>query len=232
MPKYSGADWLESSLRKELNGRSLSPFERKVADLIGQAEYGFYHLKQDEYWGGASVWSDQYVMIHLHSDLATYDSNRLTRYVMLAHLLGIRLDITPTIQFYMTDSDDHENTWMLPDVCSYVCPSGYTDEGYVEDDVEEEIENMDFDSSQPESEENKKTITANCIRSGRAVLQLMFHQRTPWNGEPGPSNFQRHPTLDYAVRMMKELALPIMEDSNVQSTADSNAVQPALSSGG
>ncbi len=230
MPKYAGADWLENNLKKELSGRKLSPFERKVADLIGQCELGFYHLDQDEFWGGDSKWSEDIVIIHLRQGIATYDGNRLTRYVMLAHLLGIRLDISPMIQFRMTDTANYEDTWILEDVCDQVGPTGYKDYGFVEDDIEEEIENQDFDKSQPESKDNPRMIVRNCIRSGFAVLQLMFHQRTPWQGENGVSISKRHPTLDYAVQMMKELALPIMEDQNEKPSDGATIEKPALPS--
>ena len=56
MVKYEGADWLERQLRaywsrKKIPGRGeLSEFGRVVADLLGQAYRGFYHLP-------SSVWS-------------------------------------------------------------------------------------------------------------------------------------------------------------------------------
>lgn len=87
--KYAGADWLERTLHVEL-----SPFGRKVADILGQVWRGIYHLDQ----GGTNLrrtdWTDdRYIRITVTGELSTFDSQQLTELVIAAHEECVRISV-------------------------------------------------------------------------------------------------------------------------------------------
>ena len=99
MSNYAGAEWLEKQLK--CDGKKLSDFGRKVADLLGDAFGGIYHI--DEFLFKKKVdWSNSWhVQIPYNRDLATFDFNTLTRLVVLCHDRCIRMSIKPTSPGYL-----------------------------------------------------------------------------------------------------------------------------------
>jgi hypothetical protein len=77
----------------------ISPLGEKVANLLGLAYSGIYHLE-----GYQKIkWAENYcfvVWVYAGS-LATYDNDRLTRMVFLAHELGVRLEIAGSRPHYI-----------------------------------------------------------------------------------------------------------------------------------
>ena len=86
--KYAGADWLE------LHNVKLSVFGRDVADVLGQAFLGIYHVDREVQRKNVD-WSDpNRVAITLDRPLSTFDGRELTALVMLAHDRAIRLEVS------------------------------------------------------------------------------------------------------------------------------------------
>lgn len=89
MPKFAGADWLKTDAR-----RVVSDFGTKVADILGQAYCGIYHLDPGQI--RAAEWGSKYrVEIRVSRHLSTFDTNELTRMLVLCHDAKIRLEIAP-----------------------------------------------------------------------------------------------------------------------------------------
>ena len=99
MSNYAGAEWLERQL--EYDGKKVSDFGRKVADLLGDAFGGIYHI--DEFLFKKKVdWSNTWhIQISYNRDLATFDFNTLTRLVVLCHDRCIRMNIKPASPGYL-----------------------------------------------------------------------------------------------------------------------------------
>jgi len=78
-------------LRQCYPNLTISPLGEKVANLIGLAYHGIYHLENYQ----KIKWEEDYCFVVWVNTgtLATYDSDRLTLLVFLAHELGIRLEI-------------------------------------------------------------------------------------------------------------------------------------------
>jgi hypothetical protein len=92
---YAGADWLHQCSK----AIQISPFGRRVADLLGEWYYGLYHMD------GATLadWSTpSYIQIRHYGELSTFDNSSLTRLVLLAHREAIRISISPRSIRYLT----------------------------------------------------------------------------------------------------------------------------------
>lgn len=104
---YAGAAWLESNLRaasacrarskskkKRPIAATISPFGAVVADLLGYAFAGLYHMDEDAL--ERAQWdNDRFIEIDLiPRDMSTYDFNLLTVIVLLAHDLCIRVSVS------------------------------------------------------------------------------------------------------------------------------------------
>jgi len=90
-----GSEWVRSS-KKEL-----SPFGEDVADLLGQVFDGIYHISD-------AVWKTDFtgekfitMSIYENGNFATYDSDYLTRLVLLAHEKNIRVCIRASTHNYL-----------------------------------------------------------------------------------------------------------------------------------
>ena len=96
--RYAGSDWLRTAFKDELK---LSPLGETVADLLGEWLYGLYHLDFGEI---AHIdWSNSYhIDLRYYGHLSTYDTDNLTRLILLAHREAIRVEITPRSNRYLT----------------------------------------------------------------------------------------------------------------------------------
>jgi hypothetical protein len=94
MDKHSGADWVEHSLKREL-----SPIGREVADILGQAYLGIYHLERQLY---KVDWSnDHHIEIIIYGSLNSFDDDILTRLIVLCYDRMIRLQIDARAPGYL-----------------------------------------------------------------------------------------------------------------------------------
>lgn len=79
-----GAKWVTSSLDVKL-----SPFGRRVADLLDDLYAGIYHLPLSAL--RKVEWCHpEYMTIAVRGGFATYDDSQLTRLVFLCHDYGVR----------------------------------------------------------------------------------------------------------------------------------------------
>jgi len=84
---YSGAEWLESAIKKPL-----SPLGTQVADFLGYLFHGIYHLPHSIKL--ADWQNDQWIELSIPTNsLATTDYDGLTRLVFLAHFMALRVQI-------------------------------------------------------------------------------------------------------------------------------------------
>lgn len=84
---YEGANWIEKTMKKEM-----SELGKAAADLLGDVYLGIYHLSR------ASLlkveWNCPHqIQISVYGEMATVDSDLLTRLVVLAHDRMIRVSI-------------------------------------------------------------------------------------------------------------------------------------------
>jgi hypothetical protein len=88
MNKDSGAAWL-----RQCRITNLSPLGERVADLLGDLFVGLYHLEDAE----KVDWSnDHHIEVRIRfKELATFDSNLLTKLVFLCHDRCIRVSVNP-----------------------------------------------------------------------------------------------------------------------------------------
>lgn len=84
---YAGAEWVRRSIRSQI-----SPLGEVVADILGAAFLGIYHLDYGALrrveWGNPQV-----VRVTLRQALATFDFAELTWLVVLCHDACIRLQV-------------------------------------------------------------------------------------------------------------------------------------------
>lgn len=83
--RMNHAEWLERYLRRELTS-----FQAKVADIIGMVANGIYNAPVK--WKSATL-NMRFVRIVWQGELATWDSDGLTKLVFLAHEARIRVSI-------------------------------------------------------------------------------------------------------------------------------------------
>lgn len=108
---HAGGEWLVNHLR----GRRIapSPLGRRVADVLGEAAYGLYHISR-AVDSASTDWRDPYCIQVCYEpgylDLCTVDGDGLTRLVFLCHDEGLRLSISPrtfravTLEFWQRES--------------------------------------------------------------------------------------------------------------------------------
>ena len=81
------AEWIRASLKIEP-----SEFGARVADFLGDWQYGIYHLPSKSLkrmqWG-----DERWMELVIYGGMATYDFDYLTRLVVLAHDYGIRIEL-------------------------------------------------------------------------------------------------------------------------------------------
>ena len=98
MAMYAGADWLRDN--KSATKQEVSDFGAQVADLLGYAFQGIYHISAEMMKADFSN-SSRVEVILGYMDLATYDANTLTLLVFLAHRFAIRFSIAPASPRYL-----------------------------------------------------------------------------------------------------------------------------------
>lgn len=85
---YAGAGWVIDAFRVP----DISPLGRKVADILGAVWRGIYHL--DEKAIRRVEWTNsEFMSVRVPGSLATWDFNRLTELVILAHDSCTRLEV-------------------------------------------------------------------------------------------------------------------------------------------
>lgn len=86
---FAGAGWIEHAMSYD---GEMSDLGRTVADLLGDVFFGIYHMNTTSLrkvdWGNT-----QCIVVTLDTELATYDSDALTRLVVLCHDRLIRCSI-------------------------------------------------------------------------------------------------------------------------------------------
>ena len=84
---YGHAEWMERQL-----GRSLSPFETQVIDIVGIVGGGIYNApiyRKTIAW----TFGPRTIALVWRQELATFDFGRLTKLVFLCHEARIRLEL-------------------------------------------------------------------------------------------------------------------------------------------
>lgn len=85
--EYSGAAWLEAGYKVKC-----SPVGWIAAEILGFVYRGLYHLPEASL--AKPDWTNEHwVAVNVPDGLATYDGSALTELVLLAHDLGVRLEI-------------------------------------------------------------------------------------------------------------------------------------------
>jgi len=86
---FAGADWIESALRYD---GQMSILGRTVANLLGDLFFGIYHMNTTSL--RKVDWSDSHcISVTVDTELATFDSDALTRLVVLCHDRMIRCSV-------------------------------------------------------------------------------------------------------------------------------------------
>lgn len=92
--KYSGADWIKSSLKIEP-----SELGCQVADILGQVFRGIYHIEKPVQ---KVDWTNKrWIEICLFGSISTFDFQHLTELVILCHDRCVRLEITGAAPKYL-----------------------------------------------------------------------------------------------------------------------------------
>ena len=102
--KYSGFDWIEKNDRlggDVLQGEHPSMLGVKFGDFLGDLFLGIYHL--DIKWLRRVEWHNpHHVWVTIgQKSWATYDSNLLTRAVVLSHHYLLRIELRPAKKGYL-----------------------------------------------------------------------------------------------------------------------------------
>ena len=108
---YAGSEWIKSMFPYWYKNQpmEMSPLGEKVAGLLGELFYGIYHLEnsplQKVEWD-----NNHHLAISIDRTLSTYDCSDLTRLVLLAHHMRIRVEVRPAnfshISLYFQNRSD------------------------------------------------------------------------------------------------------------------------------
>lgn len=100
----SGADWVESGmrLRKEDRQLPMSELGIRVAEALGYAFFGIYHIGHAALFHKRVHWADPYRLeIVIRDPLSTRDSSYLSRLIAACASLGLRLQIGAAARGYL-----------------------------------------------------------------------------------------------------------------------------------
>lgn len=95
MSRYAGATWIEKTFNVPM-----SDFGRQVADILGLASRGIYHMDAKQL-KKADWLSDDYITVLWYGEVATYDGDELTSLFLAAFDRGIRLSINAKAPRYL-----------------------------------------------------------------------------------------------------------------------------------
>jgi hypothetical protein len=84
-PDNHGVSWLRSAKKV------VSPECERIAVLVDWLFHGIYHAEKAVL---RADWSSNYVALLVSTDLATFDAPHLTRLVIAAHDLGVRVQVS------------------------------------------------------------------------------------------------------------------------------------------
>jgi hypothetical protein len=98
--QYAGSDWLVKDLLHAQPHKKPSEFGLRVADLLGDLYQGLYHLSEKTL--KLVEWEHlNYVTLCVPDELATFDGDRLTNLVILAHDYHIRVAVSGASNKYL-----------------------------------------------------------------------------------------------------------------------------------
>ena len=86
--RYAGADWMRESAKVDL-----SPLGEKVADILGTAWRGIYHIQREVLHKRVEWGNTNRIGVVVRGDLATFDFDHLTTLVVLAHDKAVRVSV-------------------------------------------------------------------------------------------------------------------------------------------
>jgi hypothetical protein len=95
---YAGAGWLGSNLGQQ----RVSNLGNRVAEALGYAFCGIYHLSNRALFHSRVKWSSESsIEIVIGKSLATVDGDELSRLVMACYALGLRLSVSGAAPEYL-----------------------------------------------------------------------------------------------------------------------------------
>lgn len=96
-------EWLQRDLQYVRPGTNISPFGKKVAQIIGTTWAGIYHLNAKAYREARTQWdSDKHIFIIIRDwELSTWDFDKLTKLVILSHDYCVRIAIEAVAPGYV-----------------------------------------------------------------------------------------------------------------------------------
>lgn len=96
---FAGALWIEGIQKKRF--QNISDFGKEVADILGCVYEGIYHILKPVLHERVDWEDKRMIEIVLPGTLATYDSDSLTRLVIMCHKHAIRLEIGAAANGYL-----------------------------------------------------------------------------------------------------------------------------------
>jgi len=93
---YQGAEYIRGAICKDI-----SPLGIEVANILGQAWAGIYHLEHEIRHKRTHWENPHWIEIVIYGGLATWDFNQLTQLVVLCHDRAIRLEINGAANGYL-----------------------------------------------------------------------------------------------------------------------------------
>lgn len=100
MSNYAGSEWIRAAMQRQ--GRTVSPFGAKIADLLGDLYLGIYHVQQEVLHKRVRWEETHHVEIVVRdSRFATFDSEALTRLVVLCHEYCVRCEVQAASRGYL-----------------------------------------------------------------------------------------------------------------------------------
>lgn len=94
--RFAGAEWLRKQFSYEKKTLEISPFGETVAEALGFAWRGIYHLSYQTLRRAKSWDDDRWIRVPIgngRGELATWDSDELMRLVVVSYDLGMRLSV-------------------------------------------------------------------------------------------------------------------------------------------